>query len=134
MQCNMTPWNDMPQNIKYSLNRIYMILLRNTSRVHNPWGICEVHIPTQTISTCLCGQSQRTITKLNNPQQEQSSRAQLIIIINHSHWRSTRAQVIIIIRSKHGRSPSVRPLFILNLMSVHVNDMISKKRNDATSQ
>jgi len=67
MQCNMTPWNDMPQNTKYSLNRIYMILLGNTSRVHDPWGTREVHIPTQTISTCLCGRSQRTIINQTIP-------------------------------------------------------------------
>ena len=61
MQCNMIPCNDMSQNTQYSLNGIYMILLGNTSRVHDPWGTCEVHIPTRTISTCLCEQSQRTI-------------------------------------------------------------------------
>uniref|UniRef100_A0A0V0HNI4 Putative ovule protein n=1 Tax=Solanum chacoense TaxID=4108 RepID=A0A0V0HNI4_SOLCH len=43
-----------------------MILLENTSRVHDPWGTREVHIPTWTISTCLCGRSQRTIIKSNN--------------------------------------------------------------------
>ena len=42
----------MSQNTQYSLNRIYMILLGNTSRVHDPWGNREVHIPTRTISTC----------------------------------------------------------------------------------
>ena len=57
----MMPCNDMSQNTQYSLNRIYMILLGNISRVHDPWGTREVHIPTRTISTCLCGRSQRTI-------------------------------------------------------------------------
>ena len=62
----MMPCNDMSQNTQYSLNRIYMILLGNTSRVHDPWGTREVHIPTRTISTCLCGRSQRTIIISNN--------------------------------------------------------------------
>ena len=57
----MMPCNDMSQNTQYSLNRIYMILLGNTSRVHDPWGTREVHIPTRAISTCLCGQPQHTI-------------------------------------------------------------------------
>ena len=38
-----------------------MVLLGNTSRVHDPGGTREVHILTRTISTCLCGRSQRTI-------------------------------------------------------------------------
>ena len=62
----MMPCNDMAQNTQYSLNRIYMILLGNTSRVHDPWGTREVLIPTRTISTYLCGQSQRTIIISNN--------------------------------------------------------------------
>lgn len=56
----------MSQNTKHSLNRIYMILLRNTSRVHDPWRTREVHKPTRTISTCLCGRSQRTIINQTN--------------------------------------------------------------------
>ena len=61
MQCNMISCNESFQNIQYSLNRIYMILLGNTSRDHDPWGTREVHIPTRTIFTFLCGRSQRTI-------------------------------------------------------------------------
>ena len=61
MQYNMIPCNESFQNTQYSLNRIYMILLRNTSRAHDPWGTREFHIPTKTISMCLCGRSQRII-------------------------------------------------------------------------
>ena len=60
-QCTMIPCKELSQNTHYSLNRIYMILLENTSRDHDPWATREVHILTRTISTCLCGWSQRTI-------------------------------------------------------------------------
>ena len=66
MQCNMVPCNESFQNTQYSLNRIYMILLENTSRAHDPWGTPEIHILTWTISTYLCRRSQRTIIISNN--------------------------------------------------------------------
>ena len=111
MQCNMIPCNDMSQNTQYSLNRIYMILLGNTSRVHDPWGTREVHITTRTISTCLCGRSQRTI-----------------IISNNSRTDGLHVPKITILTSyhpQHGRSP--RAHLILNLMSMHVYKIIQNK-------
>ena len=101
MQCNITPCNDMSQNTQYSLNRIYRILLGNTSSVHDPWGTREVHIPTRTIST-----HYHNIKKF-------------------SHGRSPRAQITILTshHPQHGRSP--RSQLILSLISMHVHNIVS---------
>ena len=102
----------MRQNTKYSLNRIYMTLLGNTSRVHDPWGTHEVHIPTRTISTRLCGRSKRTIIISNN------FRTDSLIITSH--------------HPQQGRSP--RALLILSIMSMHVHNIISIEGDDDASQ
>src|SRR5688572_28345427 len=69
----------MPQ-IQSNLITVYtQHFSENSSRVCDTWGTREVHILTRTISTCLCGRSQRTIIKSNHPQHGRSPRAQLIL-------------------------------------------------------
>ena len=130
MQCDTMKW--YASYSKSSLNRIYMILLQNMSRVHDPWGTRKVHMPTRTIYACLCGLFQCTFINQKNLH-GRSPRAQIIIITFLSHERSPRVQIIIT-RSQHGRSPCVRPLLMLNLMSMHVHNMISIKGDDTISQ
>ena len=108
MQCDMMPCNDISKNTQYSLNRIYMILLGNTSRVHDPWETREVHIPTRTISTCLCGRSQCTMIKLTISARTVSACPNYDLNISPS---------------QHGWSPPAQ--LILNLMSMHVHNIIS---------
>ena len=50
--------------------------------------------------------------------------SQIIIKTYPLHGRSPRAQIIIT-QSQQGRSPFVWPLLILNLMSMHVHNMIT---------
>ena len=92
---------------QYSLNRIYMILLRNTSRVHDPWGTREVHIPTRTISKCLCEKFKRTIINQTIFARTISTYTKYNLYISPSPARTLHAQLI------------------LNIMPMHVHNIIS---------
>ena len=94
---------------QYSLNRIYMILLRNTSRVHDPWGTREVHIPTRTISKCLCEKFKRTIINQTIFARTISTYTKYNLYISPSPARTLRAQLI------------------LNIMPMHVHNIILNK-------